>query len=75
MNVGILSFRKTGRLYPPSKYLWYLFLLESESTPRPQCGMKNYVNKNFQGYRRELKPLSSGLWCSAVLQLSSLRRD
>jgi len=27
---------------------WYLFLLEAESTPGPQCDRKDYVNKKFQ---------------------------
>jgi len=28
------------------QYCWYSFLLEAESTPGPQCGRKDYVNKN-----------------------------
>jgi len=35
MKVVILSALRTGRLYPPRKYSWYAFLLESESTPGP----------------------------------------
>jgi hypothetical protein len=31
---------------PPKKYFWYLFLLESESTPGPYCGRKDYINEN-----------------------------
>jgi hypothetical protein len=38
--------------YRPSllsrKYSWYLFLVEGESTPRPECGRKVYVNRKFQ---------------------------
>ena len=30
------------------KYSWYSFLLETESTPGPQCGRKDYVNEKFQ---------------------------
>ena len=34
-------------LFTPRKYSWYSFLLEAESTPRPQCGRKDYVNEKF----------------------------
>jgi hypothetical protein len=30
---------------PPRKVSWYLFLLEAELTPGPQCGRKDYVNE------------------------------
>ena len=33
MNVVSLSALLTGRLYPPRKYSWYSFHLESLSTP------------------------------------------
>jgi len=33
---------------PPSKYTWYSFLLEAESTPGPQCDLKDYVTEKFQ---------------------------
>jgi len=29
---------------PPRKYSWYSFLLEAQSTPRPCCDRKDYVN-------------------------------
>jgi hypothetical protein len=29
------SVLRIGRLHPPRKYSWYLFLLQAESTPRP----------------------------------------
>ena len=32
---------------PPRIYSWYSFLLETEPTPRPQCGRKDYVNEKF----------------------------
>jgi len=35
MEVVRLSALRTGRLYPPRKYSWYLFLFEAESTPEP----------------------------------------
>jgi len=35
-------------LFTPRKYSWYSFLLESESTPGPQCDRKDYVNEKFQ---------------------------
>ena len=34
--------------FTPRKYSWYSFLLKTESTPRPQCGRKDYVNEKFQ---------------------------
>jgi hypothetical protein len=54
----------TGRLYP-RKYSLYTFLLETESTPGPQCGRKDYVNKKFQCHHRESKPRPSVLQHSA----------
>jgi len=33
---------------PHSKYTWYSFMIEAESTPGPQCGRKDYVNEKFQ---------------------------
>jgi hypothetical protein len=41
MKLVRLSVLLTGRLYPPTKYLWYSFLLQSESTPGPLCGRKD----------------------------------
>jgi len=35
-------------LFTPRKYSWYSFLLEDESTLRPYCGRKDYVNEIFQ---------------------------
>jgi hypothetical protein len=43
----------------PRKYSWYSFLLEAESSPGPQCGLKNYVNEKFQWHYRELNPRPS----------------
>jgi len=43
-----MSVLQTGHLYPPSKYSWYLFLLDAESTPESLCGRKNCVNEKFQ---------------------------
>jgi len=31
--------------FTPRKYSWYPFLLEAESTSRPECGREDYVNK------------------------------
>jgi hypothetical protein len=47
MKVVRLSAIRTGRLY------YYSFLLEAESTPRPECGQKDYVNEKFQWHYRE----------------------
>ena len=38
---------------PTSKYFWYSFLLEAESTPGSQRGRKEYVNEKFQWHHRE----------------------
>ena len=40
-------------LFTPRKYSWYSFLLEAESTLRPQCNRKDYVNENFQCHQLE----------------------
>jgi len=53
---GKIASPSTGRLLTPSKYSWYSFLLEDESTPGPQCGRKDYVNGKFQGQHRESNP-------------------
>jgi hypothetical protein len=45
----------------PRKYSWYSFLLETESTPEPQCGRKDYFNEKFQWHHRESIPQPSGL--------------
>jgi len=42
-----LSALRTDRLYPKNKYSRYSFPLDAESTPGPQCGRKNYVNKKI----------------------------
>ena len=65
MKVVRLSALGTGRLYP-RKYSWYSFLLESKSTPGPQCGRKNYVNEKFQWHKRKSNPRPSGLYRSAL---------
>jgi hypothetical protein len=44
---------------------WYSFLLETDSTPGPYCGRKDYVNEKFQLHHREIKPRPSRLKCSA----------
>ena len=41
---------------PPRKYSWYSFLLETESTPGPQSGRKDYVDEKFQWHHRESNP-------------------
>jgi len=38
----------THRLLFTPRYSWYSFLLEAESTPKPQCDQKDYVNEKFQ---------------------------
>ena len=45
------SAREGGKVVsslPLTKYSWYSFLLETESTPGPKCGRKDYVNEKFQ---------------------------
>jgi len=41
---------------PPTKYPWYSLLLEAESTPRPLCGWKDYVNEKSEWHHRESNP-------------------
>jgi len=31
-------------VFTPKKYSWYSFLLEAESTPRPQCDRKDFMS-------------------------------
>ena len=52
MKVVRLSALRTGHIYP-KEYSWYSFLLEAESTPRLQCGRKDYVIGKFQRHHRE----------------------
>ena len=49
----------------PKKYLWYLFLLEAQSNPGPQCSGKDYVNEKCQRHHRGTSDL---LDCNAVPQ-------
>jgi hypothetical protein len=42
---GRFSALRTGRPpLPPRKYFWYLFLLEAESTPGPECYRKDFMS-------------------------------
>ena len=43
------------------KYSWYSFLLESESTPGPQCDRKDYVNEKLQCHHLEWNQRPSDL--------------
>jgi len=54
---------------PSTKYSWYSFLLEVESTPGPQCGRKDYVNEKFQWHHRESNPRPSRLVAQCINQL------
>jgi hypothetical protein len=49
-----MSASRTGRPYPPRKYSWYSFLLESESNPELQCGRKDYSNDTIGNRTRNL---------------------
>ena len=54
---------------PTRKCSWYSFLVEAKSTPGPQCGWKDYVNKNSNdtiGNRTRDLPA-----CSAMPQLTA----
>jgi len=64
MKVLSLSVLHAGRIYPPRKYSWYLFLLEADSTPGLLCGRKDYVNERSQFPHRESNPQPSGLYCA-----------
>ena len=48
-------------IFTTTKYSWYLFLLEAESTPGQLCCRKNYVNGKFQWHHWESNPRPSGL--------------
>ena len=45
----------------PRKYSWYSFLLQTESTPGPQCGRKNFANEKLQRNHRESNSRPYGL--------------
>jgi len=51
-------------LFPIECY-WYSFLLEAETTPRPSCGQKVYVNEKFQWHHQESNLHTSSLYHSA----------
>jgi hypothetical protein len=65
MKLVRLSAIRTYRLYP-QEYFWYSFLLDAESTPEPQCGRKDYVNKKFQWHHRESNPRSASTNCATA---------
>jgi hypothetical protein len=56
----------------PQEDSWYLFLVEAESTPGPQCCWKNIVNWKNEWPHRESNPRPSVLWHSALHFLISL---
>jgi hypothetical protein len=49
----------------PQEDSWYSFLLETESTPGPECGWKYYDNWNIQWPHRESNPRPYDLYHSA----------
>jgi len=50
IKVVRLSAQRTGRLYflPQEIILAFVFFLEVEPDPGPQCGRKDFVNEKFQ---------------------------
>jgi hypothetical protein len=60
MKVFRLSALSSDHLYPPYEYAQYSFLLETESTPRPYCSRKDYVNDTISNRTHDSPP------CSAV---------
>ena len=52
-QISTQSAQEGGKVVRPT---WYSFLLETESTPAPQCGQKDYVNEKFQWHHRESNP-------------------
>jgi hypothetical protein len=61
MQVIRLSALCTGRLYSQEIYSWYLFLLEAESTLRPQCSRHDQVYEKFRRPHRRSNTLLSSL--------------
>ena len=64
-----LSALRTGRLYPHRKYYCYSFMLEAESTPGPQCGQKDYVNR--ESNPRPFSPVPQPTELPALFKLLS----
>jgi hypothetical protein len=50
MKLIRLSALRTGRLYPPKKYSWYSFLLESGSTPRGHSAAGRIMSMKNSNY-------------------------
>jgi hypothetical protein len=46
-----LSALRAGRSLHSMKIFWYLFLIEAESTPGPECGQKDWVNWKHPPHR------------------------
>ena len=47
IKLSRLAAQRTGRLYPPGNIPGTPFLLEDESTPGPECNLKDYANEKF----------------------------
>jgi hypothetical protein len=58
--------------FSPQEHSWYSFLLEAESTPRPQCGWKDYVNEKFQMTPLGIKPATFWLIAQCLNQMHRL---
>lgn len=76
MKVTRFPFLSPGRLYPPllaaarGKDPWYSFLLDSKSTPGPQCGQNNKIDKKSQSPSSVIKPATFRLLAQYLNQLS-----
>ena len=55
--------------FTPRKHSWYSFLLRVESTPRPYCGRKDYVNEKNPMTPSGIEPATFRLVAQCLNQL------
>jgi len=69
MKVVRLSALRTSRLYHPTKYSWYSFLLEAESTPAPQCSQNDHIKRKIPVTPSGTEPATFWLVAQCLNQL------